>query len=105
MFCSKCGSEIMDEAIICPKCGCATNSYPNFNTKKPSELSTVAMVFMIISTVLLGLYLIPLAWCLPMTIIYTKKVKNGEEIGIGFKVCSLIFVSQIAGILMLCDSK
>ena len=105
MFCTKCGNEIMDEAIICPKCGCATNSNLNFNKNKTSELSNVAMVFMIISTVLLGLYLIPLAWCLPMTIIYTRKVKNGEEIGIGFKICSLLFVSQIAGILMLCDSK
>lgn len=24
MFCSKCGGEIMDEAVICPKCGCET---------------------------------------------------------------------------------
>ena len=23
MFCSKCGNEINDEAVICPKCGCA----------------------------------------------------------------------------------
>ena len=27
MFCSKCGKEIMDEAVICPNCGCATNNY------------------------------------------------------------------------------
>ena len=24
MFCSKCGNEIDNEALICPKCGCAT---------------------------------------------------------------------------------
>ena len=23
-YCSKCGGEIYDEAIICPKCGCST---------------------------------------------------------------------------------
>ena len=22
-FCSKCGKEIMDEAVICPGCGCS----------------------------------------------------------------------------------
>ena len=22
-YCSKCGNEVMDEAVICPKCGCA----------------------------------------------------------------------------------
>lgn len=27
MFCSKCGKEIADEAIICPMCGCATANY------------------------------------------------------------------------------
>lgn len=25
MYCSKCGEEIMDQAVICPKCGCETN--------------------------------------------------------------------------------
>lgn len=25
MFCSKCGKEIFDEAVVCPYCGCATN--------------------------------------------------------------------------------
>lgn len=27
MFCSKCGKEIADEALICPMCGCATANY------------------------------------------------------------------------------
>ena len=26
MFCSKCGKEILDEAVICPNCGCATKN-------------------------------------------------------------------------------
>lgn len=24
-YCSKCGKELLDEAVICPSCGCATN--------------------------------------------------------------------------------
>lgn len=27
MFCSKCGNEINDEAVICPNCGCPTKNY------------------------------------------------------------------------------
>lgn len=27
MFCSKCGKEIEDQAIICPGCGCPTENY------------------------------------------------------------------------------
>ncbi len=25
-FCSKCGKEILEEAVICPHCGCATGA-------------------------------------------------------------------------------
>ena len=44
----------------------------------------------------------PLAWCLPMTIVLSRKMKNNETIGVGFKICTLLFVSTIAGILLLC---
>ncbi len=27
MYCYKCGAEIDEEAVICPKCGCATKNY------------------------------------------------------------------------------
>ncbi len=48
---------------------------------------------------------LPLAWYIPMTIIYFKKTKNNEEISIAFKICALLFVNTIAGILMICDNK
>ena len=75
--------------------------------RQESGLTTAAKIFMIIGTVgmSLGGFLIPLAWCLPMTISYFNKLKRGEPIGTGFKVCSLLFVNTIAGILMLCDNK
>ena len=70
---------------------------------KASGLATAAKVLMIISTIVMGLYIIPLAWCLPMTISYSKKIKNNIPVSTGFKVCTLLFVNTIAGILMLCD--
>lgn len=148
-YCSKCGKELFDEAIICPGCGCYATPTPSTFTQKyetphsppkmnnckncnlvlpegmvicpicgnytqtiatpaaksKSNLKTAAKVLMIISTVILGLYIIPLAWCLPMTIIYCNKVNNNKPIGTGFKICSLIFVSLVGGILMLCDEE
>ena len=38
-----------------------------------------------------------------MTVSYCKKIKTGEPISVGFKICSLLFVSTIAGIIMLID--
>ena len=105
-YCSKCGNELMDEAVICPKCGCATE-YPNpiedESHKTSSGIRTAAKVLMIIGTVLMGFYILPLAWCLPMTISYCNKIKRGEKVSTAFKVCRLIFVSFVGGILMLCD--
>lgn len=31
MFCSKCGKELDDEAIVCPGCGCQTHNYKSSN--------------------------------------------------------------------------
>ena len=107
-FCAKCGNEMMDEAIFCSKCGCEAKNYA---VEKPipqaavsvSPLKTAAKILMIISTVVLGIYIFPLAWYLPMTISYCKKLKKGEPISLGFKICVLLFVDTISGILLLCD--
>ena len=107
-FCVKCGKELVDEAVVCTNCGCAVGAEEKETVnKKPSGLSTAAKVFMVLGTVInsLLLYVIPLAWCLPMTIIYFKKINKGEPVGVGFKICTLLFVNTIAGILMLCDSN
>lgn len=110
MYCSKCGEKIMDEAVVCPKCGClvgdrlqkATSQQKN-HTK--TTLQTTTLAFLIIAVVLQGFFLITLAWTLPMTLSYNRRINENEPIGVGFKVCTLIFVSFIAGILMLCDKK
>ena len=101
-YCSKCGSELLDEAVICVRCDCATEEY-TFAKQGNSVLITLIKVFMIVGTVASGFFLIPLAWCIPLTISYFNKAKNNLPISTGFKVCCLLFVNLIAGILMLCD--
>ncbi len=73
----------------------------NVQPKKRSTMQTLALVFMILGTVGIGWMLVPLAWCIPMTVSYAKKTKNGEHVGVGFKVASLILVSMLGGIFML----
>ena len=85
-----------------------TNIYQQttYQVSKPeSGVTTAAKVFMIIGAVLMAIstYLIGLAWCIPMCIYYFNSIKIGRPIGTGFKVCSLLFVSMIGGILMFCD--
>ncbi len=109
MYCSNCGKEINSSDSFCPNCGTKVNSdqiYMGENKSKSENkkmLRTVALVFMIISTVVFGFALIPLAWMIPMCIYVNNKMKDGSEIGIGFKVCVLLFCSTIGGILLLVD--
>ena len=107
-YCVKCGSEMFDDAVICVKCGCPVrNDAEVVAVPTQSGLTTAAKVFMIIGTVVAALYTlcIGLAWCLPMTISYSNRRKRGERVGTGFKICTLLFVNMIAGILMLCEEN
>ena len=31
MFCAKCGNQLDDQAVICPRCGCPTGNFNNYN--------------------------------------------------------------------------
>ena len=118
MYCSKCGKQIYDDAIVCIGCGRLINDssqkalefYSTTPISQPnptSSLATTAYVFMIIGMVILALctFGIALAWCLPMILSYNSKIHNGMRVSTGFKVCTLLFVSAIAGIIMLCDKE
>ena len=113
-YCVKCGAEMVDDAVVCVKCGCACAPAKTYTPQVAIQpvsgengLTSVAKIFLILSTILMGLFSfgIALAWCLPMTISYFNKIKRQKPVSIGFKVCSLLFVSMIAGILMLCDQN
>ncbi|MBQ9266080.1 MAG: zinc-ribbon domain-containing protein [Bacilli bacterium] len=108
-YCSNCGAELHENDSFCASCGAKIDNNQIYmgDSKKKEEgkktLRTVALVFMIINTVIFGFALIPLAWMIPMCIHVNEKLKTGEEISIGFKICTLLFCSTIAGILLLVD--
>jgi len=147
-YCSRCGTEIADDARFCHNCGAecmdryASASAVQGQVSSPvSGIRTAAKVFMVLEIALrimaafgalicilaapellafdaieksdLILYaviygigpIITLAWCVPMTRSYFDKVKKGESVSFEFKMCTLLFVSLIAGILMFCDNN
>lgn len=102
MMCKYCGAYMLDDAVVCPGCGAAVEKKVS---EGPSVLATIAKILMIITTVCSAWLIIPLAWCIPMILHYNKCLKNGEPVSTAFKVCVLLFVNTIAGILMLCDNQ
>lgn len=103
-YCQHCGAQLMDEAVICPSCGCAVESR-QAKAETSSMLKLIAKIFMILGCISTGWCIIPLIWTIPMTVHYWKSVENRTPVSTGFKICSLLFVNLIAGILMLCDNE
>lgn len=152
-YCSKCGKELMDEAVMCPGCGCAVENIKAKQSAKET-LRLIAYIFMLLSCVgcafagfiyliggacttavlasgtisgsisgvpsspslpaeavifgpmfiVLGVVcLVPLSWIIPMTKKLSSARKNNTKLTTAFKICTLIFVNFIAGILLLCD--
>jgi hypothetical protein len=100
-FCGNCGVPVAGQAAET-----ATRVYepPYYDAppRRDDGLVTVIKVFLILGCISFGALLIPLAWCIPMTVSIFRKLDSGEPIGTGLKVCTLLFVNLIAGILLLC---
>ena len=45
-----------------------------------------------------------LIFCICMTTHYCHKTADDKPVGIAFKIIILLFISLVAGILMLCDN-
>lgn len=64
-------------------------------------LRLVNFVLCLITTVLCGVFIIPLAWMIPMTV-YSWGIYQGTKPNtVAFGVCTLLFVDIIGGVLLL----
>ena len=72
-YCTTCGKEIMDEAVICPHCGCATGKFAiDTRNEEVTEYANKAWTY-----ALIGFFLAPFA--IPGLIYASKsKSKNGD---------------------------
>ena len=127
IYCRKCGNPMEDGSNFCPVCGNPVQSvntsyyagqqyaqdrsytanyygaasYPAVK-RRDDSLATVAKVFLILGCVSEGWLIIPLAWCLPITIKICNCLRDNQPISTGLKVCALLFVNVVAGIMLLC---
>ena len=118
-YCPNCGNPLNDNDRYCQICGAkididdmasGTNKKVardsnKVEKKEKSELKTVIKVLMIICTVFSGFAIIPLCWTIPMTVSYSRKIEKGEDVSLAFKICTLLFMNTIIGILMLVDDE
>ena len=52
-YCQQCGSQLVDQAVMCPNCGCAVQAPVNQQEDKPSTgLNILAFLFPLIGLIL-----------------------------------------------------
>ena len=112
MFCRNCGKEVDNNAAVCPGCGVLVTETQTAPAPTPvvsnepsganKVLGTIAKILLIVGVICTAWCVIPLAWTLPITIKINNRLKNNEPISTGLKICALILVNTVAGILLLC---
>ena len=65
------------------------------------NLYLVSFIFNILSCVSVGILLIPLLWCVPITIKSYQAYKGEDDMSMGYSICDLLFVNLIGGIFAL----
>lgn len=110
-YCKKCGSEMDDEALFCSYCGEQDGAKAQSLDSEPEQapvseedqvlLGTLIKIFLIVTAVLSGFVLIPLLWTIPMTIKACRTIDEKQQFSIGFSILTIIFFSQIGGIMMI----
>lgn len=103
-FCVHCGAEVNPQAVVCVHCGC---SIPKANTNNNSEVKEVLVlaikIFSIIGVIFNAFAIIPLIWCLPLYKSVSKHLKGETKLSVGYKVCVLLFLNIVAGVLLLIE--
>lgn len=89
-FCSKCGKEIMDDAVVCPGCGCSQAV-----EKKEADASSFGWAFLGFCIPLLGLILY-LVWRND-TPLKAKSVGKGALVSVIVSVVISIIYGAIIG--------
>ena len=96
-FCSKCGAEILDEAVVCTNCGCAVS--PNVSVDDAPNMGYAVLGFFI---PLVGLILYIM--CKDKTPLKAKSAGKGALIGfcvgIAFSILYGVVIGSLLGSLL-----
>ena len=108
--CPSCNAEMPSKFPVCTNCGYSFNSETklfefNKSDNDPSPLQIIALVLMILASIVLAFsfFFIPLLWCIPMTIYYANNIRKQKSTHIAFKICTILFLGIIPGVIMLFD--
>ena len=116
MFCFKCGDEICDQAIVCPKCGVPTikSSYLDIKETAPNSIGALTCGILSVMLPIIGFVFAIIGLCLSIS--GRKKVSNEplrygptamlkaanvlSIIGLVYPLLFILFISTVGVALM-----
>lgn len=99
-YCSKCGKEIMDDAVICIHCGCSTVSNPNSIVNRPSAPDAPSTGFAVLGFFFPLVGLIMYLVMRDTTPLKAKSAGKGALIGVCVEVGLSIVYAIIVGVFL-----
>ena len=98
-YCYKCGAELFDEAVICPKCGCQQPSSAVSHSVVANETyeSYSGLIILSVLIPLVGLII----YCVNHDSKPIKAKKCGKAALISFCVCFVIWIIGIVALSLL----
>ncbi len=101
MFCTKCGKELDNEAIVCVGCGCKVEPFKegNIGSGNSSDRITLARVFIIIGMVLMAFFIVPIV--IGVFALRNLKTATCRKDVTTWGVLALVFCGAVGGIIML----
>ena len=99
-YCSHCGAELLDEAVLCPKCGCWVKEESMATTEIKEKLKTniCALLGFILSLISVLFFANFFGWIslagLVLSILGLVQIKrNSDQKGRGFSIAGIIIGS------------
>lgn len=93
-YCSKCGKELMDEAVVCPHCGCAAETP---KATRPVVQDTVSAGLCVLAA------LIPLFGIIYWAVQYKVTPKRAKAVGIT-AIVALVVCIVIVGVAQIVEA-
>ena len=93
-YCTHCGAEIMDDAVICTKCGCWINNTTTSPIRQNVKTNVCALVGFILSLasivfIVNFMGLLALAGMIVSIVGLVQLVKNSEQKGRGYAIAGV----------------
>ena len=92
-YCTHCGAELLDDAVLCPKCGCWVKTPTSTQPKARKNICALVGFILSMASILLHgnfLGMLGLAGMIVSIVGLAQTVKHSEQQGKGFAIAGVV---------------